>query len=803
MKKIMIIEDLKLHQKKIKDVILELGYEVSAIFDYAEKAVDYIFAGNDLPDLIIIDINLKGAMNGYQAAKKISSKTDIPFIILSARKDEIQDFEASVYLNKPFSSQELKNNVELALYKSDIYKKMLKNNEEKRMILDTIDTQIWYLTDSETYGKVNQAHADFIGLDKSDIENQKLTKFLSEKEFDICIVGNQKVFKEKKKIITEEWLKNKDGETRLIAITKNPKLDQDGKVEYVVCSAEDITAQYEKEKIIRDLHKIAIDFKELTNEREICKKAVKAAENILDFNLCNIVLLKGKELISYASSGDFEQEKISISKKSIAAKTLHESKSFIIDDLQNNMEAAEVKNIYKSAISIPIGSLGVFQAAAAEKNSFFKSDLELAEILISHVIAALDRISAQQKIQEQKDFLSTILEVQSGLVLLLDSKGEIVYFNKSCQKLTGYSEAEVKGKKIWDLFIKKYEKEQFKNGFNELKNKDYPNKYENYWLTKTGEKKQISWSNNVILDNEDKIKYIVGTGIDISQRKEQEEKLKEQKAYFEQLFNNSPEAIALLDNQNQVMKANEKFEQLFGFKESEMINQDIDKFILPEESLKKGKKYTEKVIKGEEVKAEVLRKAKNGKRIELFVQAFPIKLADGQIGIYALYNDITERKKKEKQIEYLSFHDEMTGLYNRRYFENELKRLDSSRKYPITIVLGDLDGLKYINDNYGHRKGDEYIINTADILKKAARAEDVIARIGGDEYAIILPSTNHEEAQAFCQRIKANITEFNNTRNQVRTLSISLGFEVMENNSQCIDEIFKKADQKMYINKRK
>lgn len=193
MKKIMIIEDLKLHQKKIKDVILELGYEVSAIFDYAEKAVDYIFAGNDLPDLIIIDINLKGAMNGYQAAKKISSKTDIPFIILSARKDEIQDFEASVYLNKPFSSQELKNNVELALYKSDIYKKMLKNNEEKRMILDTIDTQIWYLTDSETYGKVNQAHADFIGLDKSDIENQKLTKFLSEKEFDICIVGNQKV----------------------------------------------------------------------------------------------------------------------------------------------------------------------------------------------------------------------------------------------------------------------------------------------------------------------------------------------------------------------------------------------------------------------------------------------------------------------------------------------------------------------------------------------------------------------------------------------------------------------------------
>jgi diguanylate cyclase (GGDEF)-like protein len=162
-------------------------------------------------------------------------------------------------------------------------------------------------------------------------------------------------------------------------------------------------------------------------------------------------------------------------------------------------------------------------------------------------------------------------------------------------------------------------------------------------------------------------------------------------------------------------------------------------------------------------------------------------------------NDIL--KEKEKVIRNKAYNDHLTGLYNRRYFENELKRLDSSRKYPIAIIIGDLDGLKDVNDNYGHKKGDEYIINAADILKSTIRTEDIIARIGGDEFAIILPKTNYKEAQSLCQRIQINIEEFNKDKKLVKPLSISLGFEVMENNSQNLNEIFNKADQKMYINK--
>ncbi len=162
-------------------------------------------------------------------------------------------------------------------------------------------------------------------------------------------------------------------------------------------------------------------------------------------------------------------------------------------------------------------------------------------------------------------------------------------------------------------------------------------------------------------------------------------------------------------------------------------------------------------------------------------------------------NDIL--KEKEKVIRNKAYNDYLTGLYNRRYFENEIKRLDSSRKYPIAIVIGDLDGLKVVNDNFGHKKGDEYLINAADILKSTARTEDIVARIGGDEFAIILPTTNQNEAKRFCQRIKNNFEDFNKKKEPVLPLLISLGFEVMGNKRQNLNEIFNKADQKMYINK--
>ncbi len=131
-----------------------------------------------------------------------------------------------------------------------------RKSEEQRLLLDNIDTQIWYLADIETYGAVNKAHAEFFGADKEDLEGSNLRDILSREESEICINGNRDVFEKKKQMRIEEWIKNGRGEMRLLSITKTPKLNDDGDVEYVICAAEDITKRNLAEEQITRLNSV-------------------------------------------------------------------------------------------------------------------------------------------------------------------------------------------------------------------------------------------------------------------------------------------------------------------------------------------------------------------------------------------------------------------------------------------------------------------------------------------------------------------------------------------------------------------
>jgi diguanylate cyclase (GGDEF)-like protein len=175
-----------------------------------------------------------------------------------------------------------------------------------------------------------------------------------------------------------------------------------------------------------------------------------------------------------------------------------------------------------------------------------------------------------------------------------------------------------------------------------------------------------------------------------------------------------------------------------------------------------------------------------------------LKLSETQKKIEKNNNELT---KLLNEVQYLSFHDEMTGLYNRRYFENELERLSNSRELPITIFVADIDKLKDVNDNYGHKKGDEYIKEAAKILKRSTRDGDVVARIGGDEYAMILSNSGFETAKSLFERIKNNIKEYNNKNKFVEQLNISTGFAIKTKKVENIDNIFRQADEMMYNNK--
>ena len=170
----------------------------------------------------------------------------------------------------------------------------------------------------------------------------------------------------------------------------------------------------------------------------------------------------------------------------------------------------------------------------------------------------------------------------------------------------------------------------------------------------------------------------------------------------------------------------------------------------------------------------------------------------GSNEIIAIARDITEDKKRRERVEFLSYHDQLTGLYNRRFFVEELHRLDVERNYPLCIIMADVNGLKLINDSFGHAVGDNLIVKLAEVLREACRADEIISRIGGDEFVILIPQIEDEHAEQLIERIhgiasNVNVSSVN--------LSVSFGWDIKRSPDEDIQEIFNRAEDMMYKRK--
>jgi diguanylate cyclase (GGDEF)-like protein/PAS domain S-box-containing protein len=174
----------------------------------------------------------------------------------------------------------------------------------------------------------------------------------------------------------------------------------------------------------------------------------------------------------------------------------------------------------------------------------------------------------------------------------------------------------------------------------------------------------------------------------------------------------------------------------------------------------------------------------------------PIVGEAGQVtSVICISKEITDRKHAEQELMYLSTHDTLTGLYNRAFFESELVRLQASRLFPISILVADMDNLKVANDQYGHSTGDELIRTTAQVLRQSFRAEDIIARTGGDEFVVVLPETNQAAGQEAVQRLRENLAA------QVDPpIHISIGIATAIEGEH-LHTVLRTADDRMYHEK--
>lgn len=169
----------------------------------------------------------------------------------------------------------------------------------------------------------------------------------------------------------------------------------------------------------------------------------------------------------------------------------------------------------------------------------------------------------------------------------------------------------------------------------------------------------------------------------------------------------------------------------------------------------------------------------------------------GTVRVAGTCTDITEKRTYEEQLKYASVHDQLTGLYNRAYFDSEFARLKVGRCFPVSFVIADIDGLKLVNDSFGHAEGDRLIQLAATVMKASFRAEDVVARIGGDEFAVILPNAAADVVTDAVKRIRA--FKARQSQNDY-CLSISLGSATADTAEQ-LNEALKLADSRMYYNK--
>jgi diguanylate cyclase (GGDEF)-like protein/PAS domain S-box-containing protein len=292
--------------------------------------------------------------------------------------------------------------------------------------------------------------------------------------------------------------------------------------------------------------------------------------------------------------------------------------------------------------------------------------------------------------------------------------------------------------------------------------------------------------------------------MDITESKRNLTALNEREDRFRAIFDSAPLGIGIFGTKTGfIYQINAKFAEIIGRPIEELLKLDWKVYSHPDElaeNLEKLKLLQNKKISGFTMNKRYIRP--DGSNIWVNMSIVPFKEETNQDMHLCMIEDITEKKKRDEDIQYISYHDVLTGVYNRAFFEEEKMRFDLSRKLPISIIMGDVNGLKFINDSLGHSKGDELLIEIAKIMRKSCRGEDIVARMGGDEFIILMTQIDKEGVMEVCKRIYKGCEDYYKF-NEMKTInmSISLGHATKVRDGQKLDELLLEAEKMLYEKK--
>lgn len=319
-----------------------------------------------------------------------------------------------------------------------------------------------------------------------------------------------------------------------------------------------------------------------------------------------------------------------------------------------------------------------------------------------------------------------------------------------------------------------------------------------------GEQGWIRTSKVPLRDANGEIFGLLGVFEDITKKKQAEQELYYEKERLKITLLAIGDAVITTDQHMRITLINPVAEALTGWDAKDALGKKVDTVLTLENETTgiQGRNPIEEVLLGLntiDVESDYMIVSKQGLKRAIEDSAAPILGEDGDIlGVVMVFRDVTDKKIKQDEILYLSYHDSLTKLYNRRYIEERMKQIQELEYYPLSVILGDINGLKMVNDVLGHYEGDRFLIEASRILTEACRPSDIVARWGGDEFLILLPNTNASAAKMVCETIKKKCAELTDINIK---LSISLGYAVRKNDNEEISKTINNAEEVMYTQK--
>jgi diguanylate cyclase (GGDEF)-like protein/PAS domain S-box-containing protein len=436
---------------------------------------------------------------------------------------------------------------------------------------------------------------------------------------------------------------------------------------------------------------------------------------------------------------------------------------------------------------------------------------------LTHLVATVRDIS--QIIQQQAEIAKknirlqkieyhyhSLIENNNDAVWFSSKTGEIQHANKVCFDMLGVSSdtemLELKASVMRALEPKELGKI---NKYIELVMKGNSQEFELYFYQKNGNCIDLNLKAvPVKIDGE--IQGYYGIAKDVTKQKQLEKELRESEKRYKFIAKNAKDLIQIITKDRKVVYASPSYRTILGFTPKEIIKRNVTNDIHPDDLYAVKQKFNQIMATHETQVGEFRRRHKRGHWVWLETIATPVLDDYGNLNEIVMESrDITERKCYREELQQLAFHDALTNVANRRLFTESVEEsLKESRFYGQTgsIMYLDLDKFKQINDTMGHDVGDELLKEFTERIKGCLRQNDTLARMGGDEFTILLPETDKVNAKIIANRILQAVQVPYHIKGRTISISSSIGISVYPEHGENAEDLIKFADEALYEAKR-